>query len=201
MNNIEDRYLSMADSRLEIRAREDAIPSLTGYALVWGARSHPIYEMFFPFIERFNKDVVIERIEGQDVRSFSGHNNSLILARESNGSLKVEKDDYGLRIDITPVDTSYSRDLITAMEAGLVDGMSIRGKFLEDEWDDSGELPLRTVNRIALFTTDIVTVPAYGDTSIAKRSFETWKEAQPIPEPVRHNVERAMKLRRAMINI
>lgn len=106
------------------------------------------------------------------------HHDDKILARNSKsegpGSLKLSIDDKGLFFDAIPTDTSYSRDLITNMENGIVGKCSFafRIDWTDDDaqtWDwDNGTrgFDLRTIHKIAKISdVSIVTSPAYESTS------------------------------------
>lgn len=90
------------------------------------------------------------------------------------GSLSLSVDDNGLFFDAIPTNTSYCRDLLVNMEAGVVNKCSFR--FALDwndkdaqtiDWDDGNRgYDLRTINKIAeISDVSIVTTPAYESTS------------------------------------
>ena len=101
------------------------------------------------------------------------------------GSLTLSVDDKGLFFDATPTDTSYSRDLLANMAAGIINKCSFR--FCLDwnddtaqtwDWDDGKRgYDLRTINKIAeISDVSIVTCPAYESTSC--QSYQRAKEQQ-----------------------
>jgi phage head maturation protease len=58
------------------------------------------------------------------------------------------------------------------MARGDIDGMSFGFRVTKQEWDESGEVPLRTIREVELFEVSVVTFPAYADTEVALRSLE-----------------------------
>lgn len=100
------------------------------------------------------------------------------LARNSKnngiGSLNLVVDDKGLFFDAIPTDTSYARDLLSNMEAGIIDKCSFAFTldYADNEattwnWDNNSRgYDLRTINKIKeIFDVSIVTNPAYESTS------------------------------------
>ena len=90
------------------------------------------------------------------------------------GTLTLTVDEKGLFFDAIPTDTSYSRDLISNMEAGIIDKCSFAFSldWQDDEsqtwdWDTNNRgYDLRTINKIKeIFDVSIVTNPAYESTS------------------------------------
>jgi hypothetical protein len=49
-------------------------------------------------------------------------------------------------------------------------------------WDDSGDMPLRTIRQASLYDVSIVTYPAYQDTDIGLRSLSEFRSAQETKE-------------------
>jgi hypothetical protein len=115
-----------------------------------------------------------ERALAGDVFSFFNHDESKVLGRTKSGTLRLTEDDNGLRYEVDLPDTSAARDLRVSMDRGDVDGSSFMFNVPKggDEWDFSGDLPLRTVRQVNLFEVGPVTMPAYPDATAALRSME-----------------------------
>lgn len=181
--DLEYSFISLKDPihRLELRAAaEGGMPELTGYPIVWGSRSRNMGG----FVEIVPRSVEIVRgNEDADIRSFYNHDMGNILARESTGRLTTKKDDHGLQVSIRPVDTQYARDMVACIESGELRGMSVIRRTLVDEWDDNSNPAIRLIHKMELMAVDVVSMPAYPDTSIALRSLELHRSAQaPPPE-------------------
>lgn len=120
------------------------------------------------------------------------HDKNLLMARNTKntgvGSLTLSIDEKGLFFDAIPTDTSYSRDLITNMESGIIGKCSFA--FRMDwtdkdaytwDWDLDGKrgFDLLTIKKISeIRDVSIVTSPAYESTSadIYKRSKDEHKK-------------------------
>jgi len=143
--------------------------TFVGYAARFNSDSQPL-----PFIERiapgaFRKTLGSKR----DVRLFINHDSGQVLASKRSGTLRLEEDEKGLRVEADMPDTQAARDLKDLMRRGIVDSMSFgfsvpRGG---DSWSDDGSR--RELREITLHEVSVVTgFPAYEATSAAVRSLE-----------------------------
>lgn len=156
----------------EIRA-DDAGVKVAGYAAVFGQETN-IGGYFREVIE---KGAFSEAIGRDDVVFLINHD-GLPLARTRSGTLKLAEDDHGLRIETTldPEDPDV-KSIVGKMKRGDLDKMSFAFVPEVQEWDESGDLPLRTIKRAALYDVSIVTQPAYDGTEIGLRSLEAHRKA------------------------
>jgi len=136
------------------------------------------------------------------------------LGRNKNGTLKLEEDEHGLKIEATPPETSFAKDLMSLMERGDVDQMSFGFIVNEDEWDTADrENPIRTLLDVELFDTSVVVYPAYKQTSVNVRTTEDVykeykdkinqqsQEARKLDEIEARTQERKAKLRKVKTEI
>ena len=161
----------------EIRA-EDSGLKVEGYAAVFGEETN-IGGMFREVIER---GAFAEAIGRDDVVFLINHE-GLPLARTRSGTLKLYEDERGLKIEtsLDPDDPDV-RSIAGKMKRGDLDKMSF-GFFPDvQEWDDSGDIPLRTIKRASLYDVSIVTTPAYQGTEIALRSLEAARSVETAQE-------------------
>ena len=158
----------------EIRADDDGI-KVEGYAAVFGEKAN-IAGMFLETIERGAfKDAI-----GRDDVVFLINHEGLPLARTRSGTLKLTEDERGLRIEtmLDPDDPDV-KSIAGKMKRGDLDKMSFAFYPDVQEWDESGDLPLRTIKRASLFDVSVVTTPAYDGTEIALRSLAASRAARP----------------------
>ncbi|WP_339764937.1 HK97 family phage prohead protease [uncultured Sulfitobacter sp.] len=151
----------------EIRADENGI-KVEGYAAVFGEETD-IGGMFREVIERGAfKDAI-----GRDDVVFLINHDGLPLARTRSGTLKLTEDDHGLKIEtmLDPEDPDV-KSIAGKMKRGDLDKMSFAFYPEVQEWDENGDLPLRTIKQARLSDVSIVTTPAYSGTEIALRSLE-----------------------------
>ena len=123
------------------------------------------------FIEQIDPQAFTRSLKaGADVRALIDHNPSLILGRTLSGTLQLSTDSTGLLVEITPPDTSYSRDLMVSLERGDVTQMSFAFITKQDSWDKEESLNIRTLLDVDLHDVSAVTYPAYLNTDIGLRS-------------------------------
>lgn len=152
-------------SPLEVRA-DSGTRTITGYAAVFNTET----DIGGYFRERIAPGAFAEAIKG-DVRALFDHDSAHVLGRTKSGTLRLEEDERGLKIEIDLPDTQTARDLAASMERGDIDGMSFGFEVLKQTWDETtGDIPLRTVEEVRLHEVSVVTFPAYADTEVALRS-------------------------------
>lgn len=172
------------DSVPEVEFREDSstgkkLPVLRGYAAVFDSESNNLGG----FVEVIDKRA-FDKILGKkpDVYALFNHDRSLILGNTTNGTLKLSVDDYGLRYEVYPDDTSIGRDVTTWVQNRTVKASSFafavdRGATNGgDRWEPGPRgLRKRTVTDIGLLDdVSVVTRPAYGAASavVSRRAME-----------------------------
>lgn len=156
--------------KADVRAKDDGGMTVTGYAAVFNEETD-IGGMFREVIE---PGAFADAIGRDDVVFLINHEGlPLARTRGGNGTLKLEEDERGLKItaDLSPDDPDVQR-IAPKMKRGDLDKMSFAFYPEVQEWDDSGETPLRRIKRVSLADVSIVTTPAYNGTEIALRSLE-----------------------------
>lgn len=93
-----------------------------------------------------------------------------VLARNSNGTLQVEIDDYGLLVAADLGKSSASKELYEEIDNGLVTRMSWAFTVAEEVYDR--ETRTRVIKKVKkLYDVSAVSIPANQDTEISARSF------------------------------
>ena len=184
----EVRSLKVGDLRMADSSGDGAPVVVTGYAAVFDAPA---------LIGGCMREVVApgafsESIRRDDVRALIDHDPSLVIGRLRAGTLALEEDEKGLRVEITLPETQPARDLAESMRRGDVDQMSFGFFTRKQEWDETTEPPTRTLREVELFDVSVVTFPAYDDTSAALRSLNHRKKT--VTTPASSLVARRMKL-------
>lgn len=186
-----------------LRAAKDApegAGTLEGYAARYNSRSVDLggfVEMIAPgaFKRAFE--------EGADVFAYADHDPSKRIGRTANGTLRMFDEPEGLRVEIDLPNTTAGRDMAEEVRTGLVRGMSFGFRTLSDTWaEEEGGAILRTLNEVELYEVSAVGTPAYPDTSIAKRSLESFRSSSPTAagmtaEELRAKAEKRLRLARA----
>ena len=160
---------------VEVREDDENIIRVSGYAAVFGEETN-IAGMFTETIERGAFTSALER---QDDVVFLINHDGLPLARTRSGTLRLSQDERGLYME-TELDGSDPdvRSIVPKMKRGDLDKMSFAFMPERQEWDDSGDIPKRTIKDLRLFDVAIVTTPAYEGTEIGLRALEAHREAQ-----------------------
>jgi HK97 family phage prohead protease len=151
---------------------------VTGYAAVFNRFSEGIAY----FREKIAPGAFSEAIVKDDVRALVNHDPNQLIGRNTSKTLRLAEDYFGLKVEIDLPDTGVGRDTAESIRAGNMDGMSFAFTTDVDEWDYSGDVPVRTLVKVKqLYDVGPVTYPAYLDTSAAMRSLD---RSKPVPESV-----------------
>jgi Escherichia/Staphylococcus phage prohead protease len=153
-----------------------------GTAIVFNQLSDPMSTPSGEFRERIRPSAVDRTIrEGVDVRAYFNHNLSQILGRLTAGTLQQRKERDGLRIQITPPDTTYARDLMKSIKRGDISGMSFRFRIVPPHGQDfnfEDGIIVRDITDMIYREVSVVTEPAYPQTDVAVRSFQEFHDDQ-----------------------
>lgn len=157
VSNTLDERRSVAYTTLEMRASEDG-NVFTGYAAIFDSPSEPM-----PFVEYVRKGAFTKTLkDGADVRLLIDHE-GVPLARTKSGTLTLEEDDRGLRVEasLDPMNPDAQR-VISAMRRGDLSQMSFAFRTIKDAFSADGMV--RELREVQLFDVSVVTYPAYEDT-------------------------------------
>jgi len=158
-----DEKRSIAYSNLEVRAEGEG-NTLVGYAAVFDSPSEPM-----PFIEYVKRGAFSKTLnDGADVRLLIDHE-GVPLARSKSGTLALEEDERGLRVEaeLDPTNPDAAR-IISAMKRGDLNQMSFAFRTIKDNWSD--DRSVRELREVQLFDVSVVTFPAYEETVAELRS-------------------------------
>lgn len=168
-----DKEIRTLAHGLEIREDENGPIRVVGYAAVFGEETN-IAGMFTEVIDRGAFTSALDR--GDDVVFLINHD-GLPLARTRSGTLKLTQDERGLRME-AELDQSDPdvRSIVPKMKRGDLDKMSFAFRPIAQKWDESGDIPKRTITDLQLYDVAIVTNPAYGGTEIGLRSLQQYRD-------------------------
>ena len=157
--------------QFELRAVEggDGM-TFTGYAAVFNSPSEPL-----PFIERIAPGAFKRSLKARnDIKLLWNHDTGSVLGSTRAGTLKLEEDNYGLRVTAILPDTNLGRDVRTLVQRGDVNAMSFGFSVPAggDSWNAEGTE--RTLKSVRIFEVSVVAYPAYSSTAgtAAVRSFD-----------------------------
>lgn len=153
---------------VEQRAGDDGKTTVVGYAAVFGE----VADIGDHFREVLARGAFTQTLKTADVRAYFDHDRGRVLGRSTAGTLRLNEDNKGLAVEIDLPDTSDGRDVRALIERGDISGMSFGFIVTRQEWDETGEVPLRTIHGVELIEVSIVSEPAYSGASIALRSLD-----------------------------
>jgi len=164
---------------VELRADGDEKPKIIGHAAVFDTPAE-----IWGFEEVIRKGAFTDAIKNDDVRALWNHNPDYVLGRTKSGTLVLEEDDIGLKIENDPPETQWAKDLMVSMQRGDVDQMSFGFIVEEEKWSKREDEPdLREILKARLFDVSPVTFPAYEETdvSVALRNAPEEVKARLLP--------------------
>ena len=171
--NKEIRTFDVQD--LELRMDGDK-QTVVGYGAVFNSMSNDL--------GGFREFISPKAFEGRlddDVRFLVNHDANLILARTTNGTLRLSVDEKGLRYEADMPNTSTARDLMELLKNGTISQSSFAFTVEEDSWEVKDGMNIRTIDKVSqLYDVSSVTYPAYNQASsaVALRSLEEWKSKE-----------------------
>jgi HK97 family phage prohead protease len=157
--------------QFELRAVEggDGM-TFTGYAAVFNSPSEPL-----PFIERIAPGAFKRSLRARnDIKLLWNHDTGSVLGSTRAGTLKLEEDNYGLRVTAVLPETTLGKDVRTLVQRGDVNAMSFGFSVPAngDSWNTEGTE--RTLRSVRIHEVSIVAFPAYSQTAgtASVRSFD-----------------------------
>ncbi|CAB4157837.1 Prohead protease [uncultured Caudovirales phage] len=157
--------------KFELRAVEggDGM-TFTGYAAVFNSPSEPL-----PFIERIAPGAFKRSLKARnDIKLLWNHDTGSVLGSTRAGTLKLEEDNYGLRVTAVLPETTLGKDVRTLVQRGDVSAMSFGFSVPAngDTWNTDGTE--RTLRSVRIHEVSIVAFPAYSQTAgtASVRSFD-----------------------------
>jgi HK97 family phage prohead protease len=148
--------------KFELRAVEggDGM-TFTGYAAVFNSPSEPL-----PFIERIAPGAFKRSLKARnDIKLLWNHDTGAVLGSTRAGTLKLEEDNYGLRVTATLPPTTLGNDVKVLVQRGDVSAMSFGFSVPAggDSWNSEGTE--RTLKSVRIFEVSVVAYPAYSQTA------------------------------------
>jgi HK97 family phage prohead protease len=144
--------------------------TFTGYAAVFNSPSEPL-----PFIERIAPGAFKRSLKARnDIKLLYNHDTGAVLGSTRAGTLKLEEDNYGLRVTAMLPETTLGKDVRTLVQRGDVSAMSFGFSVPAngDSWNTDGTE--RTLKSVRIHEVSIVAFPAYQQTAgtATVRSFD-----------------------------
>lgn len=163
----------MTELRVIDDVSESGRPMIEGHAAVFDSWSETLGGIF-PFREIVRKGAFAESIGRDDIRALFNHDPNYVLGRNRAGTLELVEDEVGLRVRISPPETSWAKDLQTSIRRGDITQMSIGFVVQDDEWSTENGIDTRELKKVQLFDVSPVTYPAYTATDVGVRAMQSY---------------------------
>lgn len=162
------------DAQMEVRADEGQPPMMVGYAAVFNQWS----EDLGGFRERIAPGAFKRTLES-DVRALWNHDPNFVLGRTLNGTLRLEEDARGLKVEITPPAGGIYDGFMANVKRGDVSQMSFAFSVVKDDRqkDERGN-NVRVLQEVRLHEVSPVAFPAYPMTEVAVREWRYLEVAE-----------------------
>lgn len=167
--------------KLEIRActpmelrEENKTIKVAGYAAVFNTETN----VGGSFREEIAPGAFSEAVKSDNVVFVINHG-GLPLARTSSGTLSLREDTKGLYMEteLDPQDPDV-QSILPKMKRGDLTEMSFAFIPEKQDWDESEDIPKRTITKAKLFDVSIVTSPQYEGTEIGLRCLQDFREKE-----------------------
>lgn len=145
----------------EMRAKNGNI--IVGYGAIFNSDSEDM-----GFVEQVKPGAFARSIREGDCRCLLNHDANKLLGRQSNGTLRLTEDKYGLRFECTIPDNSIGLDCYESVARGDLTGCSFSFTNPTEIWSKDGTR--RELLDLTLIDTGPVVFPAYEGTSVQARS-------------------------------
>jgi uncharacterized protein len=178
MSQVFDTRLTILDDTFRA---DPTSRTLHGYAVVFNT----LTEIGPGIWEEIAPEAVDRSLNNNDdIRALKDHKPDAVLGRRSKGTLRLQKDQRGLRVEIDVPKTQVGEDLLVSVQRGDVDGMSF--SFFNQKYQfrtESGKRIARLVD-CQLREVSPVSFPAYPQTTLALRSMQEWQDTlTPVEKP------------------
>lgn len=138
--------------------------TLTGYAIVYNAKSKLIVENGQRFYEKIDKGAFTQSIASRNVTFVFKHDDDAEFGDTQSKTLRLTEDDHGIRFELDL--PTYANALRSKVQSKLVTGMSFSFKPTEVYSDGEG---IRHVKKGELYHISPVYNPAYPQTKVGIR--------------------------------
>jgi HK97 family phage prohead protease len=178
----EMRFLNAQDTDMELREEDGEsgkTTTIVGHPVLYGVWS----EDLGGFRERIMPGAASKTILESDIRALWNHDPSYVLGRTKAGTLELTEQAKGVRMRVTPPDTTWATDLAKTMRRGDVDQMSFAFRVVGPSWNNreggkppvgtgevwNGDYTEREVYQFQMYDVSVVTYPAYTQTDASAR--------------------------------
>jgi len=172
-------------SGVKFESRDDGTGKLTGYAGVyWDGTPGTQFDLVpGRLIEHIMPGAFDRAVREDDVLGLFNHVPSMVLGRNTAGTMRLSTDARGLLYEIDLPATTLANDLRQSVSRGDIRGSSFAFLVTDETFRTENKIDIREIRGVQLFDVGPVTFPAYEATSAGVRSaevqesWERWKRA------------------------
>lgn len=165
-----ERQLRGIPGQFTTRAEEDGRMIIEGYFAVFDS----VYQIWSDMSESIRQGAFKNTIAADDIRALINHDTTLVLGRNTAGTLELREDERGLwgRIEINPND-SDAVNAYARVSRGDVSQCSIGFDIIRETSEVRTDGSVHwTIEEAKLWEVSICTFPAYEETNVTARAKE-----------------------------
>lgn len=165
-----ERQLRGIPGQFTTRAEDDGRMIIEGYFAVFDS----VYQIWSDMSESINRGAFTNTIAKDDIRALINHDTTLVLGRNTAGTLELREDERGLwgRIEINPND-SDAVNAYARVSRGDVSQCSIGFDIIRETSEVRTDGSVHwTIEEARLWEVSICTFPAYEETNVTARAKE-----------------------------
>ena len=169
MTDLAPKALLTRAVTFETRATSDGL-TLEGYAAVFDSPTR-IDSWEGRFDEQITRGAFAKTLsERKPVMQFDHGHDAATGSVPIAAIEQISEDKRGLFVSARMFENDRVAPIRDAIAGGAIDGMSFRFRVTREEWDETDDVPLRTIKELDLFELGPVVFPAYAATSVGVRS-------------------------------
>lgn len=164
------RQLRGIPGQFTTRAEDDGRMIIEGYFAVFDS----VYQIWSDMSESIRQGAFANTIASDDIRALINHDTTLVLGRNTAGTLELREDERGLwgRIEINPND-SDAVNAYARVSRGDVSQCSIGFDIIRETSEVRTDGSVHwTIEEAMLWEVSICTFPAYEETNVTARAKE-----------------------------
>lgn len=165
--------------------------TLEGYAAVFDAATR-VDSWEGTFDERIEQGAFAKTIKARAPVMQFDHGRDIATGSVPIGAIEaLSEDRHGLFVRARLHDNARVEPIRQAIASGAIDGMSFKFRVTREEWDESTDVPMRTIREVELFELGPVVFPAYASTTVGVRSLLadlTAEERSQLIAELRHEI-------------
>ena len=165
-----ERQLRGIPGQFTTRAEDDGRMIIEGYFAVFDS----VYQIWSDMSESIRQGAFTNTIAADDIRALINHDTTLVLGRNTAGTLELREDERGLwgRIEINPND-SDAVNAYARVSRGDVSQCSIGFDIIRETSEVRTDGSVHwTIEEAKLWEVSICTFPAYEETNVTARAKE-----------------------------